>query len=71
MLAHSGMYMYVLLYVYIICMYKVYMNIHVHVHVHSSYIAAWALQLLCWKYSDLCTLGMYVKYKTHSYRLVA
>ena len=25
-------------------------------HVHSSCSAAWVLQLLCWKYSDLCIL---------------
>ena len=25
-------------------------------------VAAWTLQLFCWKYSDLCTLGIY---KTH------
>ena len=26
-----------------------------HVHVHNSCRAAWALQLICWKYRDLCT----------------
>ena len=24
-------------------------------HVHNSCRAAWALQLICWKYMDLCT----------------
>ena len=42
--------------------------LHVCILVYTSCSAAWALQLFCWKYSDLCTLGMYVTYKTHSYR---
>ena len=37
-------------------------HVHVHVyialHVYSSCRAAWALQLICWKYSDLCTSVM-------------
>ena len=45
----------------------VHVNTHVHVHactciiyihVYSSCRAAWALQLICWKYSDLCTSVM-------------
>ena len=30
-------------------------QVHVYRHVHSSCRAAWALQLICWKYRDLCT----------------
>ena len=48
------MYMYVSTQMYVI-------HIHVlmsNVHVHSSCRAAWALQLICWKYSDLCTSVM-------------
>ena len=47
------------------------------VHTCSSCNATWVLQLLRWKYSDLCTLGMYIQctlyvtYNTHSYRPVA
>ena len=48
-----------------------YMYLCTCVYVHNSCSAAWALQLLCWKCSNLCTLGMYVTYKTHSYRPVA
>ena len=32
-------------------------HLHVHAHVHNSCSAAWALQLFCWKYTDLYTLG--------------
>ena len=46
-------------------------HIHMHIHVHNSCSTAWVLQLLRWKYSDHCTLGMYVTYKTHSYRPIA
>ena len=42
-----------------------------HVIFHIRRLTACVLQLLCWNYSDLCTLGMYVTYKTHSYRRVA
>ena len=47
---------------------SMYIHIHIYIHttiikvcthVHSSCSAAWVLQLLCWKYSDLCTLRMY------------
>ena len=32
---------------------------HVEVYIQcNSCRPAWVLQLLCWKYSDLCTLGM-------------
>jgi hypothetical protein len=38
-------------------------DIHVWVYAHfKNIVAAWMLQLFCWKYSDLCTLGIY---KTH------
>ena len=34
--------------------------IYMYTHNYSSWSTVWALQLLCWKYSDLCILGMYV-----------
>ena len=53
----------------------------VHVCVHQleprvivcslAVCACMGLHLLCWKYSDLCTVGSYVTYKTYSYRFVA
>ena len=46
-------------------------TMYMYMYIVVAALHGWALQLLCWKYSDLCTLGMHVTYKTHSYRPVA